>query len=196
MAVTQAHGSRQLSGGHVDGVMAPMPPGLRIRLATEADAHAIGVLVRRATRQDVMPDQSAQAGAHLLRGMTARAERQRIREGKRYFVAELGGRIVGVVATRDDSHVFRLFVSRRWRRHGIAGALLRRIVADGRRRSGTRTFTLNASKFAIEAYLRLGFRITGRAVAKGPGRVVATPMRIRVPARPAAPKGSGRRRAP
>ena len=115
MAVTQAHGSRQLSGGHVDGVMAPMPPGLRIRLATEADAHAIGVLVRRATRQDVMPDQSAQAGAHLLRGMTARAERQRIREGKRYFVAELGGRIVGVVATRDDSHVFRLFVSRRWR---------------------------------------------------------------------------------
>jgi GNAT superfamily N-acetyltransferase len=173
-----------------------MRPRPTIRLAREADARAIGVLVRRVTRRDVLPDQPAGAAAHLMETMSARSECARIREGKRYHVAEVEGRIVGVVATRDDSHVFRLFVSRRWRRHGIAGALLRRIVADGRRRSGTRTFTLNASKFAIEAYLRLGFRITGRAVAKGLGRVVATPMRIRVPARPAAPKGSGRRRAP
>jgi GNAT superfamily N-acetyltransferase len=158
-----------------------MPPGFRIRLATEDDARAIGVLVRRTTRQDVLPDQSARAAAHLLEGMTARAERQRIREGKRYFVAEVGGRIVGVVATRDDRHVFRLFVTRRWRRRGIAAALFRRIAADCRRRSGTRTFTLNASRFAVGAYLKLGFRITGRAVAKGPGRVVTTPMRFRLP---------------
>lgn len=163
-----------------------MPVPFRIRLATEADAGAIGVLVRRATRQDVLPDQSARAAAHLLAGMTARAERARIREGKRYFVAEVDRRIVGVVATRDDKHVFRLFVSRRWRRRGIAAALFRRAVADARRRAGTRTFTLNASKFAVEAYLRLGFRISGRAVAKGPGRVVTTPMRFRVRAEPKA----------
>jgi GNAT superfamily N-acetyltransferase len=172
-----------------------MPQDLRIRLATEADARAIGVLVRRATRQDVLPDQSARAGAHLLAGMTARAEATRIREGKRYFVAEVDGRVIGVVATRDDTHIFRLFVARRWRRRGIAGTLLRRALADGRRRAGTRTFTLNASKFAVAAYLRLGFRIAGRAVAKGPGRVVTTPMRLRVsgPAR-AAPKAGRRRR--
>lgn len=171
-----------------------MPPRLRIRLATEDDARAIGVLVRRTTRQDVLPDQSARAAAHLLTGMTARAERARIREGKRYFVAEIGGRIVGVVATRDDKHVFRLFVSRRWRRLGIAAALFRRAVADCGRRSGTRTLTLNASKFAVEAYLRLGFRITGRAVAKGPGRVVTTPMRFRVRAPADARPKAGRRR--
>jgi predicted N-acetyltransferase YhbS len=170
-----------------------MPPGLRIRLATEADARAIGMLVRRTTRQDVLPDQSARAAAHLLAGMTARAERTRIREGKRYFMAELGGRLVGVVATRDDKHVFRWFVSRRWRRQGIAGALLRRALGDARRRAGTRTFTLNASKFAVEAYLRLGFRIAGRAVAKGPGRVVTTSMRLRVPAATGA-SGTARRR--
>lgn len=167
-----------------------MPDRFRIRLATEADAAAIGVLVRRATRQDVLPDQSPRAAAHLLAGMTARAERVRIREGKRYFVAEIDRRIIGVVATRDDAHVFRLFVSRRWRRCGIAGALLRRAVADARRRAGTRTFTLNASRFAVEAYLRLGFRISGRTVAKGPGRVVTTPMRLRLP------KAAGRPRAP
>src|SRR5262245_33178455 len=120
MAVTQAEAIVGRGRRWSDGAM---PPGVRIRLATEDDAAAIGVLVRRTTRQDVLPDQSARAAAHLLAGMTARAERQRICEGKRYFVAEAGGRIVGVVATRDDRHVFRLFVSRRWRRRGIAGAL-------------------------------------------------------------------------
>jgi GNAT superfamily N-acetyltransferase len=168
-----------------------MPPGFRIRLADEDDAPAIGVLVRRTTRQDVLPDQPARAAAHLLAGMTARAERARMREGKRYFVAEAGRHIVGVVAMRDERHLFRLFVSRRWRRQGIAAALLRRAVADARRRAGTRTFTLNASRFAVEAYLRLGFRISGRTVAKGPGRVVTTPMRLRVGSAPKAARGRG-----
>jgi GNAT superfamily N-acetyltransferase len=125
--------------------------------------------------------------------MTARAERARIREGKRYFVAEIDGRVVGVVATREDRHIFRWFVSRRWRRQGIAGALLRRALADARKRAGTRTFTLNASRFAVEAYLRLGFRIAGRAVGKGPGRVVTTPMRLRVTGPAGAWPKAGRR---
>ena len=147
-----------------------------IRLAREADARAIGVLVRRVTRQDVLPDQSAKAARHLMETMSARNERARIRDGKRYHVAEIGGRIVGVVATRDDSHVFRLFVSRRWRGLGIARRLLDRAVGDCRRRSGTRAITLNASAFAVGAYRRLGFVPKGRLIARGPAGVVAMPM--------------------
>ncbi len=147
-----------------------------IRLAREADARAIGVLVRRITREDVLPDQSAAAAAHLMETMSARNERVRIREGKRYHVAEIEGRIVGVVATRDDSHVFRLFVARRWRGLGIARRLLDRAVADCRRRAGTRTITLNASAFAVAAYRRLGFVSKGRLIARAPAGVVAMPM--------------------
>ena len=147
-----------------------------IRLAREADARAIGVLVRRVTRQDVLPDQSAKAARHLMETMSARNERARIRVGNRYHVAEIEGRIVGVVATRDDSHVFRLFVSRRWRGLGIARRLLDRAVADCRRRSGTRAITLNASAFAVGAYRRLGFVPKGRLIARGPAGVVAMPM--------------------
>jgi GNAT superfamily N-acetyltransferase len=153
-----------------------MKPRPAIRLAREADAHAIGVLVRRVTRQDVLPDQPAAAAAHLMQTMSARNERARIREGKRYHVAEIGGRIVGVVATRDDSHVFRLFVARRWRGLGIARRLLARAVADCRRRAGMRAITLNASAFAIPAYRRLGFVSKGRLIPRGPAGVVAMPM--------------------
>jgi GNAT superfamily N-acetyltransferase len=153
-----------------------MTPSPSIRLAREADARAIGVLVRRVTRQDVLPDQSARAAAHLMETMSARNERVRIRDGMRYHVAEIGGRIVGVVATRDDSHVFRLFVSRRWRGLGIARRLLDRAVADCRKRAGTRSITLNASPFAVAAYRRLGFVSKGRLIARGPAGVVAMPM--------------------
>jgi len=153
-----------------------MKPRPSIRLAREADARAIGVLVRRVTRQDVLPGQPAGAAAHLMETMSARNERARIREGKRYHVAEMDGRIVGVVATRDDSHVFRLFVGRRWRGLGIARRLLDRAVADCRRRAGTQTITLNASAFAVGAYRRLGFVSKGRLIPRGPGGVVAMPM--------------------
>lgn len=148
---------------------------LRIRLATPEDARAIGNLVRRGTRRDVLPDQSAAAGAYLLTTMAARAERERIREGYRYHVAEIDGSVVGVVATRDDRHLYRLFVAARFQRRGIARALWRRALADCRRRAETRIFTVNASARAVPAYLRMGFVATGRAEVKGPG-VVTTPM--------------------
>jgi len=172
-----------------------MQPRVRIRLANANDARAIGILVRRVTRQDVLPDQPAAAAVHLMNEMRARAERRRIREGKRYHVAELGGRIVGVVATRDDSHVFRLFVSRRFQRRGIARALLEKALADCRKRSGTRKFTLNASACAVPAYLRLGFVRAGRKLAKGPGGLVATPMicELRGPAAAGAKRSPSRR---
>jgi GNAT superfamily N-acetyltransferase len=171
-----------------------MQPRLRIRLATEDDARAIGVLVRRGTRRDVLPDQTAAAAAHLMATMTARAERENIRARRRYHLAEFDGRLVGVVATRDDKHIFRLFVSRRFQRRGIARALLRRAVADCRKRSGTRKFTLFASACAVPAYLRLGFVASGRALAKGAGGVVAAPMAYEPAGEPAARVGKPRSR--
>lgn len=169
-----------------DGLIRRMGPRPTIRLAREADARAIGVLVRRVTRQDVLPGQPAGAAAHLMQTMSARSERQRIREGQRYHVAEIDGRLVGVVATRDDRHVFRLFVGRRWRGRGIARRLLDRAVADCRRRAGTRTITLNASAFAVAAYRRLGFVSKGGLAARGPAGVVAMPMALDLGPRPGA----------
>jgi len=167
---------------------------IRIRLARPADAVAIGRLVRRGTRRDVLPDQTAAAGAYLLKGMSARAEREHLRAGRRYHVAEVDGHLAGVIATRDDRHIFRLFVTRRFQRRGIARALLRTAVEDCHRRSRTRKFTLNASACAVPAYQRMGFVATGRLEAGGPGRVSARPMVYRL-RRSAASAGSSRRRS-
>jgi len=149
---------------------------LRIRLATADDARAIGALVRRGTRRDILPDQNAAARAYLLASMTARAERARMQEGYRYHVGEIEGRLVGVVAVRDDCHVYRLFVSARFQGRGIGRALWRRALADCRRRAGTRKFTLNASAFAVPVYRSLGFVAVGPERSSGPARIRTTPM--------------------
>ena len=150
-----------------------------LRLAGPADARAIGELVRRGTRRDVLPDQSPAAGAYLLTTMTARAERERIGNGYRYYVAEVGGRLAGVAAMRDDAHLYRLFVSARFQRRGIGRMLWLKALADCRKRLGARAVTVNASACAVPVYRRLGFVATGPAQAKGPG-VVTTPMVFRV----------------
>ena len=162
---------------------------IRIRLARPSDAPAIGRLVRRVTWRDILPDQTAAAAAYLLRGMSARAERAHIKAGRRYHVAFVEGRLAGVVATRDDRHFFRLFVTRRFQRRGIARALLQAALADCHRRSRTRKFTLHASACAGAAYRRMGFVAAGRLKARGPGAVAARPMvyRLRGPAASARP---------
>lgn len=152
---------------------------LSIRLAGPDDARAIGALVRRVSRRDVLPDQKKSVHAFLLGTMTARAERERMSIGYRYHVAEIDGRLAGVIAARDDCHLYRLFVGFRYRGRGVARALWRRALADCRRRAGTRRITVNATAYAVPVYRRLGFVATGKARSSPPG-LVTTPMAYRV----------------
>jgi predicted GNAT family N-acyltransferase len=90
---------------------------------------------------------------------------------------------VGVATVRDDSHLTQLFVSTRHHGCGIARRLWHRAMADAVRRAGTRRFTLNASRCAVPAYLRLGFVATGPE-RFSPNGVLTTPMALeRAPAR-------------
>lgn len=137
-----------------------MKPQLRIhyRLGRPQDARAIGELARRAARRWILPEQPASAAAPLLATMRAWVVRRKILGGHRFHLACLAdGRVVGVAAMRDDSHLFQLFVSTRWQRHGIARQLWRRTLRDAQRRAGTCHFTLNSSAMAVPVYLGLGF---------------------------------------
>ena len=61
----------------------------------------------------------------LLSSMSADSIRSFINSGFRYFVAEIGGTMAGVVATRDDQHLYHLFVDNQFQRQGLAGKLWR-----------------------------------------------------------------------
>ena len=68
-----------------------------------------------------------------------------------WLVAEDGGRLAGVVATRDDSHLYHLFVAREHHRRGVARRLWETARDRCVKRAGTRRFTVNASTFACAA---------------------------------------------
>ncbi|KRE90983.1 GCN5 family acetyltransferase [Frateuria sp. Soil773] len=155
---------------------------LRMRLGRADDARAIGSLMRRVVRRWVLPDQPRDAGMALLSRLGARAIRERIAAGHRFQLAFLGDTLVGVAAVRDDCHLMHFFVGTRYQRRGIARRLWQRAMRDAVRRAGTRRFTLNATRVAVPAYLRLGFVATGPE-RPSPNGVLSTPMVLeRVPA--------------
>lgn len=157
------------------------PARIRYRLARPSDALAIGRLARRVTRRWILPGQPASAAPLLLAGMGARVIRGKIIDGQRFHLACLDdGRVVGVAAMRDDSHLFQFFVSTRWHGCGIARQLWQRTLRDARRRAGTRHFTLNSSAMAVPVYRRFGFVPNGPLNAKDTGLVVQ-PMRLDLP---------------
>src|SRR5574337_1025634 len=116
--------------------------------------------------------------AGLLAGMGARVIRRKIAAGQRFHVACLAdGRVVGVAAMRDDSHLFQFFVSTRMQRRGIARQLWRRALRDAVRRAGTRRFTLNSSVMAVPVYKRLGFVPDGPLQISA-GGLISQPMQL------------------
>jgi GNAT superfamily N-acetyltransferase len=76
-----------------------------------------------------------------------------------FHVAESSTQLAGVVALRGNSHLYLLFVDKRWQRKGLARRLW--AVARTAAPAGMRRYTVNASAYAVPAYERLGFRRTG-----------------------------------
>jgi GNAT superfamily N-acetyltransferase len=113
----------------------------------------------------------------LLGGLGARLVRGKALAGQRLHLAWLDGRRVGVVAKRDDCHMFRLFVGARLQRRGIVGQLWQRTRRDAVRRAGTRRIALNAAAAAVPVYRRLGFVPSG-PLAISPGRLATRPMPV------------------
>jgi GNAT superfamily N-acetyltransferase len=96
------------------------------------------------------------------------------RAGYRYHVAEVAGRVVGVIGVRDNSHVHHLFVAEKHQRCGLARELWK-VARDACLESGNPgEFTVFSSKFALGVYRAFGFIESGPPETKDD--VVATPM--------------------
>lgn len=148
---------------------------VRMRLAVAEDSVQVARLLRRVARRWVWPDQPASAIPLIQRGMSALAVRGAIAAGKRYHTAWADDRLVGVLAMRDDCHVFQLFVTASWQGKGVARRLWHRALNDAIRRAGTQRFTVNSSRVAVSVYRRLGFVPISGEVASPLG-VLSTPM--------------------
>ncbi len=78
---------------------------------------------------------------------------------KKMWCCYIDGKIVGVIATRDISHVSLLFVSKEYQRMGIAKELFQTVKHSLSNQNITK-ITVNSSPYAVPIYEHIGFVAT------------------------------------
>ena len=114
--------------------------------------------------------------------MTADAISQNMQSGYSYHVAEFKGLIKGVVAVRDNTHLYHLFVAEQFHRKGIAKKLWQHAMKECLRDGNTGEFTVNSSAYALGVYRKLGF--VAQSGPQEKNGVVFYPMKLIVQGQP------------
>lgn len=137
-----------------------------IRPAVVGDASAIAHLIRQlAPFFTVHPD--GKEAEPFFAQMTVDITAQRINSDNcSYWVALIDEQVVGVVAVRDNKHLFHLFVEKQFHRKGIASQLWS-VAKTAACNAGNQTgFSVNSSPYALTMYQRFGFVVTGEQAQK------------------------------
>ena len=151
------------------------PGGLLVQAARLDDAEAISVLLLSlANRCTLYPDM--RGAERFLASFTPEAVRTVIAApAYRYLAGWIDGSLAGVIALRDNAHLFHLFVAERFQGHRIASALWADIKAMALADGNPGRFTVNSSVAAVPVYRAFGFRTSGEHMAAD--GIVYVPMR-------------------
>jgi GNAT superfamily N-acetyltransferase len=130
------------------------------RAAMASDAAAISELVL-AFRHEYLLDPTGRGAEEFLTSVSTEAERGYIGSARYYYLlGEVEGALAGVIALREKTHIFRLFVARNFQRQGLARELWRRARQALGPVDQAMNFTVNSSPMAVQIYRRLGFEQT------------------------------------
>ncbi|MGY4827677.1 GNAT family N-acetyltransferase [Sphaerotilaceae bacterium SBD11-9] len=147
MAVRLCGGSPQIA----------MPELTTITPAALADAEAISALILELSAP--FYDSPTREGSEpFVASVSAQATLRNLSAGNfAYHVARAGGELAGVVALRDNAHLFHLFVAEPFQGRGLARRLWSLVEAEARKAGNPGRFTVNASLNAVPVYERFGF---------------------------------------
>src|SRR5687768_13193889 len=148
------------------------------RSATIEDAEAISALIL-SFQPDFTLDASGRGAESFLSLVTPEAERSYLAsERYHYLVAERPqGKLAGVIAIRDQTHIFHLFVATEFQRQGLARALWIRVQRMLSADASSVDFTVNSTLAAAPVYTRLGFEQVKPEVHEH--GIAYVPMRLR-----------------
>ncbi len=149
---------------------------LRIRKGTVSDAIEISSLISRNSKILLVDDFDDDGLEFFLRSVEAKSIREYMDQGFPYLVAEENSEIIGVIAIKDYSHMFHLFVDKSHHKRGIAKMLWDEMRRYSLERGNRGFFTLNSTTYALPVYKRWGFEITSKA--KSAYGIRYTPMKL------------------
>ena len=134
---------------------------MEFRAGSPADAEAIAALI--ASFQSELTDDPSGAGAEeYLASVSVQAEREYLASKRyRYLLAYSNSQLVGLIAIRDGSHLFHLFVERSHQHQGIARHLWEQALRERCASGSDGGFTVNSSLSAVPVYKVFGFAPAG-----------------------------------
>jgi ribosomal protein S18 acetylase RimI-like enzyme len=138
-----------------------MMPDMHIRSLDNDDIPAAAALLRRAAEEFILHESTPADAAVFLAQQGEEGMRGFLASGYVYHVAEVDGVLAGFIAIRERSHVYSLYVDKRFHRRGVARRLWdsarEAALADGNKPGHPGAFTVNASNHALPFYASLGF---------------------------------------
>ena len=134
---------------------------MEVRAGSSQDADAIAGLIA-SFQSDLIDDPSGAGAEAYLASVSVQAEREYLTSPRyRYLLAYAGPQLAGVIAIRDGSHLFHLFVERAHQRQGLARTLWERALHELGAPESQGAFTVNSSLAAVPVYRALGFLPAG-----------------------------------
>ena len=76
-----------------------------------------------------------------------------------YYIAIIDDALCGIMALRDNKHIYHLFVTTKYQRRGIARRLWEHAKLAAEQLGNEGVFTVNSSMNAVQVYQHLGFNI-------------------------------------
>ena len=129
-----------------------------LRPGTVDDAPAISALILSLQPYLTIEPDGTGAEEFLVTLQPDIIRRNLAADNYRYQLAFAGEELAGVVAVRDNSHLFSLYVAQRWHGQGLGRLLWEAGRDDALARGNPGCFTVNSSPFAAGMYRKLGFR--------------------------------------
>jgi GNAT superfamily N-acetyltransferase len=152
-----------------------------IRPARPHDARAISTLICDQVEKFIAPELTEEGRRTLLGEMDGGHIAAHLADPAfRYHVYEdTPGNIVGIVSTRDNSHLFGLYVDDAYHGRGIARRLWEVAREACLAAGASGEFTVKSSRYAVGVYEKFGFEREGDEAEKN--GVVFIPLRLRRP---------------
>jgi GNAT superfamily N-acetyltransferase len=158
-----------------------MLDAISIREATSGDIPGISRLISDLAVRYIANEFTAEGAQRLLASLEERAFEGYFQNGYRYHVAAANGALAGVVGTRDNRHLYHLFVADEFQGRRLATRLWHVARDACLAEHDAREFTVNSSRFAVGFYEKLGF--VRQADFQEHGGVISIPMKLFLPQR-------------
>ncbi len=139
---------------------------IKIRRATKRDAAAIHELILSVAHY-FLADLNGKHAERFYKTVSKQEVAAQIADERFiYLVAEVRGKIAGILSIRDNAFVYHLFVAEKYQKQGVASALWEKGRELALQAGNPGHFRLNATPYAVPVYRQWGFRPTGERLYK------------------------------